>query len=229
MPFTYEYERPAVTVDCVVFALGQDDLKVLLIRRKIPPYEGKWALPGGFVQMEESLQEAALRELGEETGMARIYLEQLYTFGDVGRDPRGRVITVAYYALVNLSAHRVKAATDARVAAWFPVDDIPSLAFDHRKILKTALNRLKGKIGYEPIGIELLPVKFTLSQLQRVYELILGQKLDKRNWRKKILSTGLLLPLDEFRQDVSHRAPRLYQFDKKKYLLMKKQGFNFEI
>jgi 8-oxo-dGTP diphosphatase len=229
MPYSYEYERPAVTVDCVVFALDQENLKVMLIQRDVPPFAGKWALPGGFVQMEESLEEAAIRELREETGIEKVYLEQLFTFGDTDRDPRGRVITVAYYALVSPEGHRVHARTDARSAAWFPVNHVPSLAFDHRKILKTALQRLQGKLRYEPIGFELLPRKFTLSNLQKLYELILGHPLDKRNFRKKILNTGLLIPLEETEQDVSHRAAKLYRFDHKKYLQLKKSGFNFEI
>src|SRR5690349_18957211 len=166
MPHTYEYPRPALTVDCVVFGLDEQDLKVLLVRRDLPPFEGRWALPGGFVRMEESVDDAARRELREETGLHDVYLEQLYTFGDVRRDPRGRVVSVAYYALVNLADHRVQAATDARDAAWFAVADVPSLSFDHDDILAAASNRLKGKVRYEPIGFELLQPKFTLSQLQ---------------------------------------------------------------
>lgn len=227
--FTYEHARPSVTVDCVVFALDEGDLKVILIQRAVAPFQGKWALPGGFVRIDESLEEAARRELREETGLQQVYLEQLYTFGDAGRDPRGRVITVSYYALVNLAGHAVHATTDARDAAWFSVDDVPDLAFDHDRILLTALKRLRAKVRYEPIGFELLPRKFTLSQLQKLYETILGMALDKRNFRKKILGTGLLTPLDEIEQDVAHRAARLYQFDKKKYAQLKKKGFMFEI
>src|SRR4051794_39186483 len=141
MSHTYEYPRPALTVDCVVFGLDEEDLKVLLVRRGLPPFEGRWALPGGFVRMDETLDDAARRELREETGLKDVYLEQLYTFGDVRRDPRGRVVSVAYYALVNLADHRVQAATDASDAAWFAVSDLPRLAFDHDRILTAASER----------------------------------------------------------------------------------------
>jgi 8-oxo-dGTP diphosphatase len=229
MSFTYEYPRAAVTVDCVVFGLDDEDLKVLLIRRDLPPFENKWALPGGFVRINETLDEAARRELQEETSLERVFLEQLYTFGGIDRDPRERVITVAYYALVRLSDHRVQAATDARDAVWFAMDDLPPLAFDHDQILETAHQRLQGKVRYQPIGFELLPPKFTLTQLQKLYEIVLGRVLDKRNFRKKIQGMGILEELDEVEKDVAHRAARLYRFDKKEYGRMVKQGFHFEI
>ena len=235
MPFTYEYPRPAVTVDCVVFALDEEDLKVLLIQRDVPPFRGQWALPGGFVRMDEDLEQAARRELREETGVSLpdLYLEQLYTFGAVDRDPRFRVVSVAYYALVNLADHRVQAGTDAKGAAWFASSDLPKLAFDHAEILRAALRRLKGKVRYEPVGFELLPPKFTLTQLQKLYEIILERPLDKRNFRKKVLKlaeeTGMLVELDEVQQDVAHRAARLWRFDEEKYRRMKKRGINFEI
>jgi 8-oxo-dGTP diphosphatase len=173
----------------------------------------------------------------EETGLADVFLEQLYTFGAVDRDPRERVVSVAYYALVNLLDHPVQAATDARSAAWFPVADVagrsPDLAFDHRQIVRLALDRLRGKVRYEPIGFELLPAKFTLSQLQRLYETVLQRKLDKRNFRKKLLKivaeTGMLIELDEVQQDVAHRAARLYRFDERRYQRAKQRGFNFEL
>lgn len=229
MPFTYEYARPALTVDCVVFGLDDDDLKVMLIQRDLEPFAGRWALPGGFVNVGEAVDRAARRELAEETGMQRVFLEQLYTFGAPGRDPREHVVSVAYYALVRLSDHRVQAATDARDAAWFAIDDVPSLAFDHQKILKVAHDRLKGKVRYQPIGFELLPSKFPLRMLQHLYEVVLERDLDKRNFRKKILSMGLLEELDEIETDVSHRAARLYRFDKRKYNRLVKEGFHFEI
>ncbi len=228
MAFTYEYARAALAVDIVVFGLDED-LQVLLIKRDLEPFQGKWALPGGFVRLDETLEEAARRELDEETGVSRLYLEQLHTFGDLGRDPRERVVSVAYYALVKLSDHRVKAATDAREAAWFSVDDLPRLAFDHDKILQAALVRLKSKVRVQPIGFELLPPKFTLSALQRLYESVLERSLDKRNFRKKVLSMGFLEDLDEVEQDVAHRAARLYRFDKKRYQELTRDGFHFEL
>ena len=229
MSYTYDYPRAALTVDCVVFGLDEDDLKVLLIQRDNEPFAGQWALPGGFVETDETLETAAMRELVEETGLENVYLEQLYTFGEVDRDPRERVVSVAYYALVKLSEHRVQAATDAREAAWFSIDETPRLAFDHQEILRTAHERLRGKVRYQPIGFELLPEKFTLRQLQHLYETILDRQLDKRNFRKKILGMGLLNGLEEVETDVAHRAARLYRFDRRKYERLTKQGFNFEI
>ena len=229
MPFTYEYPRPALTVDCVVFGLDENELEVMLIRRGLEPFAGRWALPGGFVHLDETLEDAARRELEEETGLSKVYLEQLYSFGAVDRDPRERVVTVAYYALVKLSDHKVKAATDATDAAWFALSDLPDLAFDHAHIVEVALERLKGKVRYQPIGFELLPRKFTLTQLQRMYEIILDRPLDKRNFRKKILGMDLLVELDEVQKDVAHRAARLYKFDDRRYRKLVKQGFSFEI
>ena len=229
MAHTYLFPRPALTVDCVVFGLDDADLAVLLIRRDLEPFAGKWALPGGFVHLDETIDDAARRELLEETGLGRVYLEQLYTFGATDRDPRERVVTVAYYALVNLADHRVKAATDAREAAWFAVSDLPALAFDHDSIAATALERLRNKVRYRPVGFELLPPKFTLTMLQRLYEKVLERTLDKRNFRKKVLAMGLLEELEEVEQDVSHRAARLYRFDKKRYRELEKEGFDFEL
>ncbi len=229
MPYTYEYPRPALTVDCVVFGLDDEDLKVLLVQRGLEPFAGAWALPGGFVRMDETLEGAARRELEEEAGLRDVFLEQLYTFGEPGRDPRDRVVSVAYYALVNIRDHRVQAATDARNAAWFAVADPPGLAFDHIEILRVALARLKGKVRYQPIGFELLPPKFTLSQLQHLYETILERRLDKRNFRRKVLATDLLQETDEVETDVAHRAARLYRFDAAKYRKLTKRGFLFEL
>ncbi len=230
MSYSYKYSRAALTVDCVVFGLDEENtLKVMLIKRKLPPFAGEWALPGGFVRVEESVDAAAKRELKEETGIENVFLEQLYTFGEVERDPRERVVTVAYYALVNLQDYDIHADTDASDAQWFAMNSLPPLAFDHSQILQVAIARLQGKLRYEPIGFELLPQKFTLSQLQKLYETVLGEILDKRNFRKKILKMGLLVELDEMQTGVAHRAAKLYQFDEQKYQQLKKKGFNFEI
>src|SRR6266436_4423785 len=229
MPHTYQYPRPALTVDCVVFGFDGGELKVLLIQRALEPFKGAWALPGGFVRVAETLDQAARRELVEEAGLKNVFLEQLYTFGGVDRDPRERVVSVAYYALVKLAAHNTKAATDAADARWFPVSKVPKLAFDHADILATALARLKGKVRYQPIGFELLPRKFTLSQLQHLYEAVLETELDKRNFRKKVLSFGLLVPLKESQMTGRHRPAQLFRFDTDKYEKLKKRGFNFEL
>lgn len=229
MAHTYEYPRAALTVDCVVFGFDEGELKVLLIQRALEPFKGRWALPGGFVRVDETVDEAAWRELAEEAGLENVFLEQLYTFGAVNRDPRERVVSVAYYALVKLSDHRAKAATDAAHAEWFPISETPKLAFDHADVLAAALARLKGKVRYQPIGFELLPPKFTLSQLQHLYEAVLGEELDKRNFRKKVLGFGLLVPLKESQMSGPHRPAQLFSFDADKYEKLKKRGFNFEL
>jgi 8-oxo-dGTP diphosphatase len=227
--YEYEYARAALAVDCVVFGLDVSDLKVLLIQRRIPPFQHAWALPGGFVRLEETLEAAARRELSEEAGVTDVFLEQLYTFGTIDRDPRERVVTVAYYALAKLSDHRIRAATDAMGVGWFSLDDLPKLAFDHAEIVTSAHERLRGKVRYAPVGFELLPPRFSLTQLQRLYEIILGSDLDKRNFRKKILSMDLLVETDEYEQGVRHRAARLYRFDRRKYDRLAKQGFELSI
>src|SRR3954470_18581094 len=216
MPHTYEYPRAALTVDCVVFGFDEGELKVLLIQRGLAPFKGKWALPGGFVQVDETLDAAARRELAEETGLTRVYLEQLYTFGAVDRDPRERVVSVAYYALVKSAEHLAVGGTDARAAAWFAAGQPPALAFDHAEILARALERLRAKVSYEPIGFELLPPKFTLSQLQHLYEAVLQAPLDKRNFRKKVLAMPLLVPLKEQARTGAHRPAQLFRFDAQK-------------
>ena len=230
MSFTYEYPRPSLTVDCVVFGWDGLALKVLLIQRNEPPFEGQWALPGGFVQMDEELEDAARRELTEETGLGAMYLEQLFTFGGVARDPRGRVVTVAYYALIDLHRYAAPAgASDARDAAWFSFPDLPPLAFDHDRILKVAHARLQGKIVYQPIGFELLPKKFSFTQLQNLYETILGEEFDRRNFRKKMLSMNILIELDEYETGGPHRAARLYSFDEARYRALEITGLQFKI
>lgn len=226
---TYKYPRAALTVDCVVLGFDEGDLKVLLVQRGLQPFKGKWALPGGFVRVDETVDNAARRELEEEAGLKNVFLEQLYTFGAIDRDPRERVVSVAYYALVKLSQHKAKAATDASNAEWFVVSQLPQLAFDHADIVATALARLKNKVRYEPIGFELLPPKFTLSQLQHLYEATLGMNLDKRNFRKKVLGLDLLEPLKETQMSGRHRPAQLFRFDPDKYRRLKKRGFNFEL
>ncbi|MEN8123197.1 MAG: NUDIX domain-containing protein [Bacteroidota bacterium] len=227
--YKYKYPRPALTTDCIIFGFDEVELKVLLIERGIEPYKGQWAFPGGFVQMDETTEEGAKRELFEETGLKNVFIEQLFTFSDVDRDPRGRTVSVAYFALVNLNDHTAIAGDDAANAKWFPVKEIPSLAFDHEKIFRMAMYRLKGKIRYQPIGFELLPEKFTLTDLQHLYELVLEMKLDKRNFRKKILKMDLLIELNEKQENVAHKAARFYKFNKTKYEELSTKGFNFEI
>jgi len=231
MTFSYKYERPGLTVDCVIFGLDLEEerLKVMLIERDLAPFAGIWAIPGGFVHQGETLEGAAVRELREETGITEVFLEQLYTFGDPERDPRGWVVSVAYYALVSPEKHAIHAATDARQASWFPVTSLPRLAFDHVEILKTALARIRGKLTYAPIGFELLPQKFTIKQLQKLYEIVLDTKLDNRNFRKKIFAMDVLRELDEMQKGVPHRAARFYKFDERKYRQLVKRGLNFEL
>jgi 8-oxo-dGTP diphosphatase len=216
-------------VDCVVFGFDEGDLKALLIQRGLEPFKGRWALPGGFVRVNETLDAAARRELQEEAGLRNVFLEQLYTFGAVDRDPRERVVSVAYYALVEVWRHVARAGTDAAKARWFPVTRLPKVAFDHAGILETAIERLKGKVRYQPIGFELLPEKFTLSQLQHLYEAILGTELDKRNFRKKVLRFELLIPLKETQMLGRHRPSQLFRFDAQKYERLKERGFHFEL
>lgn len=228
-PYCYDYPRPAVTTDNVIFGFDEGELKVLLIERRSEPFKGCWALPGGFMDMDEDADNCARRELGEETGLKNVFTEQLYTFSSVNRDPRYRVVSIAYYALVKLSDYPVKAGDDARDARWFPLSGIPPLAFDHQQILQTATDRLKGKIRYQPIGFELLPEKFTIPDLQRLYESALQTKLDRRNFRKKILKTGLLIDTAEQTEGVPHKKARYYSFDKQKYEALSKKGFYFGI
>lgn len=227
-----DYPTPSLTVDCVVFgvtfASGGPALRVLLIERGEQPFAGAMALPGGFVRIDETVDHAARRELSEETGLGDVFLEQLYTFGALDRDPRGRVVSVAYYALVNLADHRVQSGTDARDARWLTVQDARGLAFDHDRILAQALERLRAKVRYQPIGFELLPARFTLSQLQALYESILGEALDKRNFRKRFLAMGLLAEAGAER-GVPHRAARLYRFEKGRYAALRRRGFDFQI
>jgi 8-oxo-dGTP diphosphatase len=216
-----------VTVDIVIFALQGEELQVLLIQRGIPPFEGQWALPGGFVRNDESLEAAARRELEEETGVRDVYLEQLYTIGEPERDPRGRVITVAYYALLTTEVAPLVAGTDAGAARWMAARKHPPLAFDHDKILDYALERLVSKLEYTTVGFMLLPKKFTLGQLQRVYEAVLGRTLDKRNFRRKMALLGILKPLEEWVQDGPSRPAQVYRFSAKRFERLRDKGILF--
>ncbi|MDQ8199900.1 NUDIX domain-containing protein [Pelagicoccus enzymogenes] len=229
MPFTYEYPRPALTVDAVIFGLDEDELKILLIQRAGEPFKGQWAFPGGFVDMDETTEKAVLRELEEETGIKDVFLEQLYTFSGVDRDPRERVVSVAYFGLVKPAGIQMAAASDAQDVQWFAIDDIPELAFDHAEILDVALKRLRGKIRYEPIGFELLPKEFIMSQLLKLYSNALRKPIDKRNFIRKIKKLGILNELDKKRRDGAHRPATLYSFNRKKYEQLKEAGIDFEI
>lgn len=227
--FTYDYPRPAVTTDCVIFGYNGLELNVLLIERGIEPFKGKWALPGGFLHENENAEEGALRELWEETGVRDVFIEQLYTFSDADRDPRGRVISIAYYALVKSTNFEVIGGDDAKSAKWFPIKDIPSLPFDHDRILRVAHQRLKAKIRYQPIGFELLNKEFTIPELQSLYEAVLDVQFDRRNFNRKISKLDILLPLDKKEEGVAHKAARFFTFDKQKYEELTQRGFNFEI
>lgn len=210
--YSYEYPRPALTVDIVIFTLRDELLHVLLIQRADEPFAGMWALPGGFVNIDESLEDAACRELDEETGLKPAYLEQLYTYGAPARDPRGRTVTVAYFALTPASAPiRSEGGSDARQARWFAIDELPRLAFDHSEILAYALRRLRYKLEYTAAGFELLPDEFTLSELQRAYEMVLGERLDKHNFRRRILEAGII-EATQHRRSGEGRPAQLYHY-----------------
>lgn len=189
-PYQYKYEHMAVTTDCVIFTYEDWQLKVLLVRRGAEPFKGEWAFPGGFLRMEETAEQGALRELREETALVPTAIGQLGVFSDVDRDPRERVITIAWYALVK--PHEVVGGDDAAEADWFPVDDLPSLAFDHHKIFEAAMEQLRRDIYFQPVGFNLLDEEFTIPDLQRLYEAILGVKFDRRNFQRKILASGIL-------------------------------------
>lgn len=220
---------PRLATDCAVFGLDDAGLNMLLIERGIAPQKGRWALPGGFVLAGESVEACARRELQEETGLGDVFLEQLYTFGEVDRDPRGHVVSVAYYALTNIREHHLHASTDASGAAWFPATELPDLAFDHNIIAQAALDRLRGKARYRPIGFELLAKTFTLSELQYLYETLLGEELDKRNFRKKILSLGILKDTGKMERNGPGRPARLYAFDARRYRKLERDGFEMWI
>ena len=226
MPYTYKYPHPSVTTDCVIFGFDGTTIKVLLIQRGIEPFKGKWAFPGGFMKIDETAEDCAKRELEEETGLKNTSVEQFYTFTDVNRDPRERVITIAHYALVRLS--EVKGGDDATFAQWFSMDEIPSLAFDHDRILRMAINQLKERICFEPIGFDLLPEVFTMSKLQNLYEAILEVKFDRRNFYNKMLKLGILTEAEPRPKNASRRTPSKYRFNSDKYAELKQKGFRLE-
>lgn len=211
-------ELVKITIDTLVFAVQQGSLEVLLVKRKNDPFKSFWALPGGFLlEEDDSLEAAAVRELYEETNVSNVYLEQLYTFGDRGRDPRGRIITASYLALVRQEGLELKANSDASGLAWWPVNELPPLAFDHARIITYGYQRLKYKIEYSPAAFKLLPSKFTLRDLQTVYEAILGRAVDNRNFRKKFLGSGVIQELSETSQEGSYRPARLYCFSEQDF------------
>lgn len=219
-----------VSVDAVVFGYDPEEgVSVLLIKRKYEPFKQSWALPGGLVHNDESLEAAVRRELKEEAGIDVQYLEQLYSFGKPDRDPRNRVISVAYYAVVRPKDFQLSAQTDAEDVAWYTITKLPKLAFDHKQILEHAIKRLRGKLAYEPIGFELLDKKFPFSDLEKLYQSLLEQEIDRRNFKKKIMAYGFLEELDESIQRGAGRPARLYQFNKKKYFELKENGYNFDL
>jgi len=218
------------SVDCVIFGFDEGELKVLLVERNEPPYEGWTAIPGNLGFDNENLDDAAQRILYELTGLKNIFLEQFYSFGKIDRHPQGRVITVAYYSIIKRTMNGLHPITSyMRKAFWCPADKIPKLAFDHNEIVEKALLMLRHKVQYEPVGFELLPEKFTLTQLQHIYEAILEKKIDKRNFRKKILRYGLLKELKQKQKGVSHRAATYFRFNKRRYVDLKRRGFIFGI
>lgn len=221
--------KSAFTVDNVIFGFDEGDLKVLLIKRGEEPYAGQWALPGYFVYPNEELDRAAIRVLEELTGISNVYLEQVRTFGKVNRHPFGRVITIAYLSLIKISRYTIQPASIALKAKWHSVSEVKELAFDHMDILRACFNQLKKSVRSRPIGYQLLPMKFTLTQLQHLYEAILETALDKRNFRKKILSMDLLIDLREYQEGVAHRPAKLYKFDKEKYESFLEEGFLLEV
>jgi 8-oxo-dGTP diphosphatase len=211
MSYEYEYPHPAVTVDVVVFTIENDDLKILLIQRDLEPFEGQWALPGGFIEIDERLSDAAMRELKEETGVSASFLEQFYTFGRPDRDPRERIITVAYYALIPIDQLSLAAGDDARDAQLYSTDELPALAGDHESIFRLAKQRVTGRLNDAFFAFRMLPKAFTMYELRRVHELFLGQELDKRNFRKKIIALDQIEETGEKRESVRHRPARLYR------------------
>ena len=226
MAYIYKYPHPAVTTDCVIFGFDGICIKVLLIERGKEPFKGHWAFPGGFLEMDETAEEGARRELEEETGLKNAVIEQFYTFTDVHRDPRERVITIAHFALIKLT--EVKNGDDAAAARWFKLDEIPPLAFDHDQILRLAIHRLRKQVHFKPIGFELLPEIFTMSELQNLYEAILGVKFDHRNFSNKMIRLGILTETEKKASNFPSQIPTKYRFHSEKYVELLQKGFKLE-
>lgn len=226
LKYSYKYPHPSVTTDCVIFGFDGVKLKVLLVERGMAPYKGRWAFPGGFLNMDESAEEGALRELKEETGLEGAYIRQFHTFSAPQRDPRERVITIAYYALVRMQ--EVKGGDDASDARWFALDEVPPLAFDHDQILRKAEKTLRQQIHFEPVGFELLPEKFTVKQLQNLYEAILDMRFDRRNFYNKMRRLGMLELTGDTANPSQRREANLFSFNAKKYAELKSKGFQLE-
>ncbi len=220
---------PSVTIDCSIFGFENGKLQVLLVKHGFGIRKGEWALPGGWIKKDEGIDEAASRLLLELTGVRDIFLEQLKAFGNPSRFPLGRVITIGYYALINKENYEIKPGYTASEARWYKMEKIPNLIYDHQEILSYSLTQLRRRVRQAPIGFNLLPEKFTLLQLMRLYEEILDLEMDKPNFRRKFLSMKLLLDLKEKQKDVSHRAAKLYKFDNEVYKKLAKRGFNFEV
>lgn len=228
VPFK-EYFNFGISVDCVVFGYVADEIKVLLVQRDAEPFKGSWALPGDLVPMDEDLADSASNVLRKLTGLENIFMEQFHTFGSVHRHPAGRVATVGYYSLVKSDNYHPVASSWVKETKWFSIKELPELAFDHQVILDKSIRTLKRRVKYRPVGFELLPEKFTLLELQALYEALLDFKFDKPNFRKKILSMDLLIQLDEVQADVPHRPAKLFQFDETRYRELRKEGFAFDI
>lgn len=226
LKYSYKYPHPSVTTDCVIFGFDGVKLKVLLVERGVAPYKGRWAFPGGFLNMDESAEEGALRELKEETGLEGAYIRQFHTFSAPQRDPRERVITIAYYALVRMQ--EVKGGDDASDARWFALDEVPPLAFDHDQILRKAEKTLRQQIHFEPVGFELLPEKFTIKQLQNLYEAILDMRFDRRNFYNKMRRLGMLELTGDTANPSQRREANLFIFNAEKYAELKSKGFQLE-
>jgi len=229
MSYSYKYPRPSLTVDAVVFGLDETELKVLLIRRSQEPFQGQWAIPGGFMDLDESADVAVQRKLQEETGIKDLFLEQLYTFSSVDRDPRERVVSIAYFALVRPDKLQLASHSEAGDISWFSLSELPALAFDHGHILEVASERLRNKIRYQPVGFELLPECFTMSEIWKLYENALQRPIDKRNFMRKIKKLGILRELDGKRRLGAHRPAALYAFDLDNYQALEKRGIDFEL